>query len=154
MDLDYFHLLIFAIPFAVAYFFKVWFKKKSYLDYLVPSFIFFALGLRALFHSVPQIFFSDQIAAIFNLPANPFIKELGFANLSMGLTAITGVYYLRSKVLFFAALPYALYLSFSAVSHFFDFNGFNSYTIIDWVTVDLITPLVFFILYFKRYQYE
>lgn len=154
MDLDYFHLLIFAIPFAVAYFFKAWIKEKSYIDYLIPSYIFFAMGLRALFHSIPQIFLSDELAAIFNLPQNPFIRELGFANLGMGLTALAAVFYLHSKVLFFSALPYALYLSFSAIGHLYEFNDFNAYAVLDWMIVDLITPLVFFILYFTRYRYE
>ncbi len=157
MDLDYFHLLIFTIPFAVAYFFKAWFKRKSYLDYLIPSFIFFALGLRALFHSFPQVFFSNDIAAFLNQPQNPFIKELGFANLGMGLAALTGVFYLGARVLFFAALPYALYLSFSALSHLLeiiDIRAFNYLAISDWVLVDFITPLTFFFLYYLRSRYE
>lgn len=157
MDLDYFHLLIFVIPFAVAYFFKAWFKRRSYLDYLIPSFIFFALGLRAVFHSLPQVFFSEDIAAFLNQTPNPFIKELGFANLGMGLAALIGFFYLSSRVLFFAALPYALYLTFSAVSHMLeiiDIRAFNLLALSDWIVVDLITPFTFFSLYFLRSRYE
>lgn len=146
MELDYFLLLLFLIPFAIAWFCKVWFRHKTYLDYLLPSFIFFALAFRALFSSFAQIFLSDDIAAFLNEAPNPFVKELGFANLGMGLASLISLFYASPKTLFFASLPYALYLSLSAITHF-DASYF-------WIVSDLITPLTFFILFYLRSRYE
>ena len=157
MDFDYFHLLLFAIPFAVAYFFKVWFRRKSFLEYLIPSFIFFAIGFRALFSSFAQVFLADDIAAFLNQVPNPFIRELGYANMGMGIAAVIAVFYAAIRLLFFAALPYAIYLSLSALGHLselIDIQSINYITFSDWVVVDFITPLTFFILFHLRSRYE
>lgn len=149
MDFEIFHLLIFASPFIVAYFFKAWLPHKGYLQYLFPSVVFFNVFLQGVLGGFTQIFYGETVAEYLNWPFSPFVRELGFANLTFGIMAGMSLFLKERAYLVSSALSYSLFLFLAFLGHLnqiiYEGNGSagNAGAVL---YTDLLTPIVIVIL--------
>lgn len=151
MEFELFHLLIFTIPFATAYFLKAWSGKKSYLDYLITHFVFFNVALQGIMAGLTQIYNPHLVAKYLNWPFSPFIYELGFANLAIGIGALFALLLKNLTAVWTAAAIYGLFLFFAFINHILqlyfegNFSAGNAGAV---VFTDLLTPVTLALLFY------
>jgi uncharacterized protein DUF6790 len=113
------------------------------------SFLVISIGISSLIGFVGHIFFADQIAADIGWAAgSPFQREVGFANLSIGVLGITCIW-LRSNYWIATVIATTIFLWGAAYGHIMDIIVHGNYAPGNAGGVlydDILVPLIMVIL--------
>jgi len=142
-----------AVPIigAILHFFiiKKELTKNRVLEVLLLWFLGFGIGAGSIFSGLAQIASPEIVAQSVGWPNSPFLREVGFANISYGILGILSIKY-RS---FWAPtiIAYAVFMWGAAISHIHNIQQTGNLASGNAGTVlylDILMPIIFILLLF------
>ncbi|MDD3753356.1 MAG: hypothetical protein PHQ17_02200 [Methanobacterium sp.] len=142
-----------AVPIigAILHFFiiKKELTKNRVLEVLLLWFLGFGIGVGSIFSGLAQIVSPEIVAQSVGWPNSPFLREVGFANISYGILGILSIKY-RS---FWAPtiIAYAVFMWGAAISHIHNIQQTGNLASGNAGTVlylDILMPIIFILLLF------
>ena len=120
--------------------------RRRVIGVFLLSFLVISIGISSLIGFVGHIFFADQIAADIGWAAgSPFQREVGFANLAIGVLGITCIW-LRGNYWIATVIATTIFLWGAAYGHIMDIIVHGNYApgnaggvLYDDILVPLIT---------------
>jgi hypothetical protein len=135
-------LLMFVLPVASTAVDALWFNGGATLTFLIGKwFVFWTAGVRLLLAGIRQAgqprFTAESIFGVKDPAANAVVREIGFANLSMGALGLVSL--AQPAWVVPAAIAGGLYYGLAGVGHMLRSNrNFNEQTA-------LVTDLMIFV---------
>lgn len=122
------------------------------IELLLVWFLGFGIGVGSIFSGLTQVFSPEMVAQSVGWPNTPFLREVGFANISYGILGLLSIRY-RS---FWAPtiIAYTVFMWGAAIGHIFNIQQTGNVAAGNAGTVlylDILMP-IFFIILLLAYQ--
>ena len=121
--------------------------KNRAAEVLILWYLGIGIGIGSLFSGLTQVFSPEIVAQSVGWPYSPFLREVGFANISYGILALIALKF-RS---FWAPtiIAYAIFMWGAAIGHIYDIQQTSNLSPGNAGVVlylDILMPLLFIIL--------
>lgn len=145
--MEIWHIFV-AVPTigAILHFFiiKKELTKNRVLEVLLLWFLGFGIGVGSIFSGLAQIISPEMVVQSVGWPNTPFLREVGFANISYGILGIISIKYHS----FWAPtiIAYAVFMWGAAISHIYNIQqtgnlaSGNAGTVL---YIDILMPILF-----------
>jgi hypothetical protein len=122
------------------------------IELLLVWFLGFGIGVGSIFSGLTQVFSPEMVAQSVGWPNTPFLREVGFANISYGILGLLSIRY-RS---FWAPtiIAYTVFMWGAAIGHILNIQQTGNVAAGNAGTVlylDILMP-IFFIILLVAYQ--
>ncbi|MFP4487602.1 MAG: DUF6790 family protein [Campylobacterales bacterium] len=116
----FFHILLIIAPPVVALLdMTADMSFKQRLDTLLLYYLVIGVGFQGVMAGFKQITKGEETAAYLNWPYSPFVKELGYMNLSFGVLGIS-CYFITGTFWEAVGIGYSIFLLLAAYNHIMD----------------------------------
>lgn len=117
------------------------------MEVLLLWFLGFGIGVGSIFSGLAQVLSPEMVAQSVGWPNTPFLREVGFANISYGILGLISIKY-RS---FWTPtiIAYAVFMWGAAIGHIYNINQTGNLAAGNAGTVlylDILMPILFIIL--------
>jgi hypothetical protein len=121
--------------------------KNRFIELLLLWFLGFGIGIGSIFNGLAQVFSPEMVAQSVGWPNTPFLREVGFANISYGILGLLSIKY-RS---FWAPtiIAYAVFMWGAAIGHIYNIQQTGNLAAGNAGIVlylDILMPIVFILL--------
>jgi len=121
--------------------------KNRFIEVFLLWFLGFGIGIGSIFNGLFQVFSPEMVAQSVGWPNTPFLREVGFANISYGILGLLSIKY-RS---FWAPtiIAYTVFMWGAAIGHIYSIQQTGNLAAGNAGAVlylDILMPIVFILL--------
>ena len=122
--------------------------KNRFIEVFLLWFLGFGIGIGSIFNGLFQVFSPEMVAQSVGWPNTPFLREVGFANISYGILGLLSIKY-RS---FWAPtiIAYTVFMWGAAIGHIYSIQQTGNLAAGNAGAVlylDILMPIVFILLF-------
>lgn len=147
MEMWYIFVAVPLVGALIHFFIRKERTKNRLIEVLLLWFLGFGIGVGSIFSGLAQVFSPEMVAQSVGWPNTPFLREVGFANISYGILGLISIKY-RS---FWAPtiIAYAVFMWGAAIGHIYNINQTGNLAAGNAGAVlylDILMPILFILL--------